>query len=60
MTQQPAPGRYSEQRGGGSSPVDAWLSPPDNPPQRVADKRRQPMRLSALFDEFLTFLRVEK
>src|SRR2546426_8096916 len=40
--------------------VDPWLVPPDNPPQRVADRRRQPMRLSALFEEFLTFLRVEK
>src|SRR5499427_2737909 len=55
-----SPGRDSEHRGGGTPPVDAWLSPPDNPPQRVADKRRQPMRLSALFDEFVTFLRVEK
>jgi len=42
------------------APIDAWLIPPDNPPQRVADKRRQPMRLSALFEEFLTFLRVEQ
>jgi len=42
------------------APIDAWLIPPDNPPQRVADKRRQPMRLSALFEEFLTFLRVER
>ena len=32
--------------------VDAWLAPPDNPPQRVADKRRHRMRLSVLFDEF--------
>src|SRR5947208_3915344 len=46
----------------GTSPpaVDAWLVPPDNPPQRVADKRRQPMRLSALFEEFVTFLGVEQ
>lgn len=43
-----------------STSVDSWLVPLDNRPQRVADKRRQPMRLSALFDEFLTFLRVEK
>src|SRR5262249_8224537 len=42
------------------APIDAWLIPPDNPPQRVVDKRRQPMRLSALFEEFLTFLRVEQ
>src|SRR5215467_4029301 len=40
--------------------LDAWLVPPDTPPQRVADKRRQPMRLSALFEEFCYFLRVEK
>src|SRR5260370_9878308 len=43
-----------------SASVDAWLVPPDTPPQRVADKRRQPMRLSALFDEFCQFLRVEQ
>ena len=42
------------------APIDAWLIPPDNPPQRVADKRRQPMRLSALFEEFCQYLRVEK
>src|SRR6266699_1678141 len=30
------------------------------PPQRVADTQRQPMRLSALFEEFCHFLRVEK
>src|SRR6266481_10084449 len=41
-------------------PVDAWLVPPDTAPQRVADTRRQPMRLSALFEEFCHFLRVEK
>src|SRR5437667_1700455 len=40
--------------------VDPWLVPPDNPPQRVADRRRQPMRLSALFEEFCQYLRVEK
>src|SRR5499427_10651495 len=42
------------------SALDAWLVPPDTPPQRVADNRRQPMRLSALFEEFCHFLRVEK
>lgn len=35
-----------------SSALDAWVVPPDNAIQRVADKRRQPMRLSALFEEF--------
>ncbi len=45
---------------GPGAPIDAWLIPPDNPPQRVADKRRQPMRLSALFEEFCQYLRVEK
>jgi hypothetical protein len=40
--------------------VDAWIARPDNPPQRVADKRRHRMRLSALFDEFGQFLRVGK
>src|SRR5262249_53457767 len=40
--------------------VDAWLVPPDNPRQRVADKRRQAMRLSALFKEFCQYLQVEK
>src|SRR3989442_15249291 len=43
-----------------STSVDPWLVPPDNPPQRVADRRRPPMRLSALFDEFCQYLRVEK
>ena len=33
---------------------------PHTPPQRVADTRRQPIRLSALFEEFCHFLRVEK
>jgi hypothetical protein len=42
------------------SSVDAWLVPPDNSPQRVADKRRNFMRLSALFEEFCHYLRVEK
>src|SRR5215468_5038395 len=42
------------------SALDGWLVPPDTPPQRVADKRRQPMRLSALFEDFCHFLRVEK
>src|SRR4030095_6381618 len=41
-------------------PVDPWLIAPHTPPQRVADTRRQPMRLSALFEEFCQFLRVEK
>ena len=41
-------------------PVDPWLTAPHTPPQRVADTRRQPMRLSALFEEFCQFLRVEK
>src|SRR5262245_6516507 len=40
--------------------VDAWLVPPDNPPQRVADRRRYSMRLSALFEEFCHYLRVER
>jgi len=40
--------------------VDAWLVPPDNLPQRVADKRRHRMRLSALFGEFSQYLRVER
>jgi hypothetical protein len=43
-----------------SLPVDPWLTAPHTPPQRVADTRRQPMRLSALFEEFCHFLRVEK
>src|SRR5262247_4849927 len=55
------PGRRKPSpKAGPLPPLDAWLVPPDTPPQRVADKRRQPMRLSALFDEFLTFLRVEQ
>src|SRR5262249_41928155 len=41
-------------------PVDPWITRPHTPPQRVADTRRQPMRLSALFEEFCHFLRVEK
>jgi integrase/recombinase XerC len=53
------PGRHDAAHGPGA-PIDAWLIPPDNPPQRVADKRRQPMRLSALFAEFCQYLRVEK
>jgi integrase/recombinase XerC len=53
------PGPHDDAHGPGA-PIDAWLIPPDNPPQRVADKRRQPMRLSALFEEFVTFLRVEQ
>lgn len=42
------------------STVDGWLVPPDNRPQRVADTRRSTMRLSALFEEFCQYLRVEK
>ena len=53
------PGLHDAAHGPGS-PIDAWLIPPDNSSQRVADKRRQPMRLSALFQEFVTFLRVEQ
>jgi len=53
------PGPHDAAHGPGA-PIDAWLIPPDNPPQRVADKRRQPMRLSALFEEFCQYLRVEK
>src|SRR5258705_7904629 len=41
-------------------PVVPWLIAPHTPPQRVADTRRQPMRLSALFEEFTQFLRVER
>src|SRR5262249_25394592 len=40
--------------------VDPWITRPHTPPQRVTDTRRQPMRLSALFEEFCHFLRVEK
>src|SRR5215468_8956703 len=55
------PGRRKPSpKAGPLPPLDAWLVPPDTPPQRVADKRRQPMRLSALFDDFCHFLRVEK
>src|SRR5216683_8047802 len=53
----PGGARATERTG---PPVDAWLVPPDTAPQRVADTRRQPMRLSALFEEFWHFLRVEK
>ncbi len=60
MTHEPDPAQDDEQRGSCRSPVDAWLVRPDNQPQRVADKRRQPMRLSALFEEFLAYLRVER
>src|SRR5260370_488599 len=49
----PAPAR-------GAPHVDAWLVAPDTAPKRVADTRRQPMRLSALFEEFCDYLRVEK
>lgn len=40
--------------------VDAWLVPPDTASHRVADTRKQPMRLSALFGEFCHYLRVER
>src|SRR5229473_4285393 len=53
----PGGARATERTG---PPVDAWLIPPGTPSQRVADTRRQPMRLSALFEEFCHFLRVEK
>src|SRR6266852_5226986 len=53
----PGGARATERTG---PPVDAWLVPPDTAPPRVADPRRQPMRLSALFEEFWHFLRVEK
>ena len=45
---------------GNVPPVDAWLVAPDTAPKRVADTRRQPMRLSALFEEFSQYLRVER
>jgi hypothetical protein len=39
----------------------AWVVLPDNPPQRVADRhRRHPRRLSSQFEEFCTYLKVEK
>ena len=40
--------------------LDPWLVPPNTASQRVADTQRQPMRLSALFEEFCHYLRVEK
>ena len=40
--------------------LDPWLVPPNTASQRVADTRRQPMRLSALFEEFCHYQRVEK
>src|SRR5436309_2028871 len=40
--------------------VDPWLVPPDTPEKRVADERRKAMRLSALFEEFCLYERVEK
>src|SRR5262252_7225826 len=50
----------SDQSGPPPPPVDPWITRPHTPPQRVADTRRQPMRLFALFEEFCHFLRVEK
>ena len=38
----------SDQSGPPRLPVDPWITRPHTPPQRVADTRRQPMRLSAL------------
>src|SRR5438046_2791147 len=40
--------------------VDPWLVAPDTAHKRVADRRRQSMRLSALFEEFTEYLRVER
>src|SRR5215510_11094581 len=42
--------------------VDAWLVPPHNPPRqkRAADRRSRTMRLSALFEEFTQYLKVER
>lgn len=61
MSEGPDPTAHLEHPLAGDPPaLDPWLVPPDNPPQRVADKRRQPMRLSALFQEFLAYLQVEK
>ena len=45
----PGPAGAARADGVGRTPaVDVWLIPPDTAPQRVADTRRQPMRLSAL------------
>ena len=42
--------------------IDAWLVPPHNPPRqkRAADRRSRAMRLSALFEEFAQYLKVER
>jgi site-specific recombinase XerD len=42
--------------------IDAWLVPPHNPPRqkRAADRRSRAMRLSALFEEFTQYLKVER
>src|SRR5438445_12029285 len=40
--------------------VDPWLVPPDTSHKRVVDRRREAMRLSALFEEFTEYLRVER
>jgi hypothetical protein len=48
-------------RPGKNTPLDPWLVPPDaTGEKRVAGKRRRAMRLSALFEEFCDYLRVEK
>lgn len=60
MTRSALPDQGDSQDGHTPFPVDPWLVPPNNPAQRVADKRRQPMRLSALFEDFLAYLRVER
>ena len=41
---------------------DAWLVPPHNPPRqkRAADRMSRAMRLSALFEEFAQYLKVER
>src|ERR671936_1839857 len=42
--------------------IDAWLVPPHNPQRqkRAADRRSRAMRLSALFEEFAQYLKVER
>src|SRR5881296_593508 len=44
------------------SPIDAWLVPPHNSQRqkRAADRRSRAMRLSALFEEFSQYLKVER
>ncbi len=56
----PEPDNETPREAGAAATLDPRLVPPDNPPQRVADKRRHRVRLSALFEEFCHFLRVEK